>query len=191
MSPSTTSTVQENGRGNPESEGGSDSTGDDLTANAAFEILGNARRRRILYYLAETEGEAPLSELAANIAADEQDVPRSEVTNSQRRLVFIPLYQMHIPRLEEAGIVQYDSETGTVRLTNEDALIEQISWKARRSEPWYYYYIGWTVIGVIAVLAAWFGVLPTTRVLWTILALVLVSGMILIAGLQYWLHGRG
>ena len=153
-------------------------------------MLGNSRRRRLLYSLADAGGEASLDELATSVAAAEQDLAETEVTDSQGRQVFIPLYQMHVPRLEEAGVVTYDSETGMVRLTDTDPILDPIVRRPSTSRRWSHYYILWSLTGVTVAVAAWLGAILATRTAWLILALVLLFGTVLLAGLQYWSDGR-
>jgi hypothetical protein len=159
-------------------------------ANTAFEMLGNSRRRWLLYALADAGGEVSLDALTRSVAAAEQDLAESEVTDSQARRVYIPLYQMHIPRLEEAGVVTYDSETGTVRLTDPDPILYPIVRRQPTSPRWYRYYILWSLTGVVAGAALWIGALPAMRSAWMVLSLALVFGTVLLSGLQYWSDGR-
>jgi hypothetical protein len=143
----------------------------------------------LLYSLAEAGGEASLDELARSVAASENDTPRSEITDSQRRQVFIPLYQMHVPKLEDAGVVAFDSETGLVRLIDVDRIFEPIVRPQPKSRRWYRYYIGWSLTGISITLVTWFGAVPPSQAVWTVFALVFVSGMIILASLQHWLDG--
>lgn len=67
----------------------------------------------MLRYLARSETTTQ-GELAEHIAAVENDVDRSEVTSTQRKRVYISLYQSHLPKLEEAGAIDFDENRGTV-----------------------------------------------------------------------------
>lgn len=87
-----------------------------LTKNDIFELLSSERRRMILYYLEEREGPAPLRDLAKNIASAEEDVDESELTDDEIRRVYISLYQYHIPKMDDLGVISYDRDDGAVSL---------------------------------------------------------------------------
>jgi DNA-binding transcriptional ArsR family regulator len=89
-----------------------------LSQETVFDLLSSARRRYILYYLREHEGEATINELATQIAAWENDRPVEELTSQDEKRVYVSLYQTHVPKLEQAGIVEYDGDTGLVTLTD-------------------------------------------------------------------------
>jgi DNA-binding transcriptional ArsR family regulator len=86
-----------------------------LEKDLLFDLLQNNRRRAVLRTLDE-QGELTLSQLAEVIAAEENDVLPSEVSKSARRSVYISLYQRHVPKLAEYGVVDYDREESTVAL---------------------------------------------------------------------------
>jgi len=90
-----------------------------LSKDEVFDILSNSRRRYVLYYLRETGEPVELSELAEEIAAWENNTPRAELTKQERKRVYVSLYQTHIQKLSEVGIVNYDSDTGIVSLGDE------------------------------------------------------------------------
>jgi len=82
-----------------------------------FDILKNRRRRDVLLYLDQNGDEAMLDTLAEAIAAEENDVREVDVDSSQRKRVYISLYQAHLPKMDDAGAIAYDKSRGTVRLT--------------------------------------------------------------------------
>lgn len=87
-----------------------------LPLDTVFEILKNRRRRDILQYLWQHEGTANIGELAEHIAALENDIDVSALSSSQRKRVYIGLYQCHLPKMDDAGIVDFDKHRGTVEL---------------------------------------------------------------------------
>jgi hypothetical protein len=90
-----------------------------LELDEVFVALGHPRRRYLLYTLVNGSAEAPLSDLAAGIAAWELDKPVSEVTAGEQRDVHISLYHSHIPQLASLGIVDYqEAENVIVRAVN-------------------------------------------------------------------------
>lgn len=81
-----------------------------------FAILQNHRRRLILEYLRE-HGSTTQGDLARHVAAVENDIPESAVTSTQRKRVYVSLYQAHLPKLDEFGAVSFDQDRGTVERT--------------------------------------------------------------------------
>lgn len=91
----------------------------DPTQDEVFTILKNQRRRRVIRYLKQNGGAASLREVTAEIAATENDVSVEELSYNQRKVVYVSLYQTHIPRLEEADVIEYDHRSGMLTLTDE------------------------------------------------------------------------
>jgi hypothetical protein len=87
-----------------------------LSRNRLFSLLSNRRRRLVLYYLEERSGVVRLRDLAAQIAAWENDVDLDAVTYKQRKRVYTSLYQSHLPKMHDDGVVEYDQRRGTVTL---------------------------------------------------------------------------
>jgi hypothetical protein len=91
-------------------------TSRELSLDTTFELLKNRRRRKVLEYLRANGGESTLSDLAEHIAAIENDVEVAQLSSDQRKRVYIGLYQCHLPKLDTAGVVEYDKNRGTVVL---------------------------------------------------------------------------
>jgi hypothetical protein len=104
-------------------------TGDDppqdlkLTRNNIFELLSSERRRMILHYLEDSEAPVPLRDLAKYIAASEEDVDESELTDDEIRRVYISLYQYHIPKMDDLEVISYDRDEGTIALEEPSKLL--------------------------------------------------------------------
>lgn len=81
-----------------------------------FAILKNRRRRLVLEYLRAHESTTHAG-LARHIAAVENDVPESAVTSTQRKRVYVSLYQAHLPKLDEFDAFDFDRNRGTVERT--------------------------------------------------------------------------
>jgi hypothetical protein len=89
-----------------------------LTRDELFDLLQSRHRRLMLWYLhEETDGEARLRSLSTQVAALEEGVDPSEVDPSARQRVQIMLYQSHLPKLVESGVVTYDEGRELVELT--------------------------------------------------------------------------
>lgn len=87
---------------------------DDLPLDVIFELLKNQRRRRVLQYLEEESGTVDLGTLAEALAAEENDTTPRGLTSSERKRVYIGLYQCHLPKLDDADAIEFDSDRGTI-----------------------------------------------------------------------------
>lgn len=111
-----------------------------LTQDVVFDLLSSPRRRYVLYYLRETGESIELTDLAEQVAAWENETTVEEITEQERKRVYVSLYQTHIPRLDEAGVIDYDRDSGSVALASEASEIDQYlgSPDEEFSWPWVY-----------------------------------------------------
>lgn len=78
----------------------------------------NMRRRYILYYLNYNDGVATVDELVERIAAWESGSASEDVPSRKRESVYSSIYQTHLPKLEQIGLVRYDDSDKTVAITD-------------------------------------------------------------------------
>lgn len=131
-----------------------------LTQDEAYDLLSNSRRRFVISHLRKRGRPIQLDELAAEVAAWENDLPADELTDQHRKRAYVSLYQTHIPKLEEAGIVEFDSDEGTVTLRDGISQLEQfLPTTESRTPPWRAIYAGAAVVGALVYLAGRFGIL--------------------------------
>lgn len=83
-----------------------------LAESEVFHILGNDRRRAIIQSLADRNGRVDVSDIATQIAETESDA--NSVPNNLYKSVYVSLQQTHLPRLEEDGVITYDSDKRTI-----------------------------------------------------------------------------
>jgi len=81
-----------------------------------FALLQNRRRRLVLASLREHESTTQ-GDLARHIAAIENEIPEEAVTSTQRKRVYVSLYQAHLPKLDDFGAIDFDTDRGTVERT--------------------------------------------------------------------------
>lgn len=96
------------------------SPGDDdgLSIQERYDLLSNRRRRLALFCLARDDGgPVDADDIARQVAAWEDGVPVEVVTYEDRRSVYTSLRQHHLPKLADAGAVDYDRDAGTTALT--------------------------------------------------------------------------
>jgi DNA-binding transcriptional ArsR family regulator len=126
---------------------------DELSRDTVFDLLSSARRRYILYFLRQHGGEASINELATQLAAWENDVSTEELTRQDEKRVYVSLYQTHVPKLEERGIVEYDSDSNVVTLTGRAYELDRyLSTGDGSTFPWQLYFLG-----LAALCAVFFG----------------------------------
>lgn len=124
-----------------------------LSQDVVFDLLSSARRRYVLSYLQQDGGTVDFGTLAKHVAAWENDTAVEELTNQEQKRVYVSLYQTHIPKLEDAGIVNYDQERGTVTLTEDAVALEPYLQEGTPSDGWYRYYVGLAALGGVLYLA--------------------------------------
>nr|WP_246999656.1 hypothetical protein [Halosolutus gelatinilyticus] len=136
----------------------------DVSKDEIFHLLQNERRRMVLQYLRGTDGPVRMRDVAEQVAAWEHDTTVEELTSKQRQRVYIPLYQSHLSKLDEAGVIDYQQDRGIVE---RKPLADQID-KYLELEPeadsadetsaddgaWGDYYIGATVVGYAVLIGA-------------------------------------
>lgn len=128
-----------------------------LQKTEIHDVLRNKRRRLALERLTELDGTAPVGNLAEHVAALEAgEAPPPE---SQRQSVYVSLHQTHLPKLDELGVVDYDTDDKTVELTDR---AEQVTiylevvprYGLSRNEL----YLGLSVLGMLLALSSVVGV---------------------------------
>lgn len=87
------------------------SSGANLTENERHELLRKERRRMVLDILADQSTPVTLAELVDEIAGREDDSVADENTVKQIR---ISLHHVHLPQMNEFGIISYDGESNTI-----------------------------------------------------------------------------
>lgn len=86
----------------------------------AAAVSRNERRRAALARLREVGSEVTVSDLAAEVAAHETDDDVAPAASDVDE-VGVALHHRHLPRLEDANLVEYDPGTGTVVYTGPPA----------------------------------------------------------------------
>ena len=118
-------------------------------------MLSNQRRRYVLYYLNQHPGTVSLRDLAERIAAWENDVAVDELDYKQRKRVYTSLQQSHLPKLDDAGLVEFDKRSGAVvpsaTLEEYDVYLDVVR---GNDIPWNEYYLGLSAVGASVLAAA-------------------------------------
>jgi hypothetical protein len=135
----------------------------ELSKEEIFDVLQNQRRRYVLQYLKRFDEPVSLSDLATQVAAWEYREPVEEVTNDQKKRVYTTLQQTHLERMEEAGIVEYDTDENLIRRTpHTEELTVYLEIVPEKEFPWREYYLSLGAVSCAVVAALWTGLFPLT-----------------------------
>lgn len=95
-------------------------TSQNASLTPSFTDVANRYRRQTLSILAK-ERQLRVSELASRIAAHPSNHSVSESNDSQVRKIQIALCHVHLPKLDESGLITYAHESGEVTVPEEVA----------------------------------------------------------------------
>lgn len=124
-------------------------SGQQLDADDVFDVLANRRRRFVLNFLLREERPVTIQELSQAVAEWEFDAEAEELTDQQQKRIYVALYQTHVPKLADLGIVEYDPDTNLVELTDTATQLRPyVEEEAPRERPWALYYLGLTIVGL-------------------------------------------
>lgn len=87
--------------------------------DAVFDLLSNHRRRHALSYLAGRDEAVTLDELARELARREGTVHEAACQQ-----VMTALHHTHLPKLADAGFLEYDERSRTVVPADQPPLLE-------------------------------------------------------------------
>lgn len=155
----------------------------DLSTDDVFHVLQTKRRRDVLRYLQDTSGPVRMRDLAEQVAAWEQQTSVEALSSNERQRVYISLYQSHLPKLDEEGIVTYDKDRGIIERAPLAAAFDPYIDEAIGSEsaevrdPWPERYVVAIVVGVVVLSVAGFGLVPLSGIVAGTIALSLVTAV--------------
>ncbi|SFS10562.1 hypothetical protein SAMN05216559_3758 [Halomicrobium zhouii] len=125
---------------------------EELSLDLIFEVLKNRRRRDVIRYLEERGERTSLSDLAEHVAALENDTTTQALTSSQRKRVYVGLYQCHLPKMDDMDIVNFNQDRGYVELgANVDQLDPYLDPVTTDEQRWHTYYLWLSGLGVGAI----------------------------------------
>ncbi len=136
---------------------------DTLSKGEIFEVLRNQRRRYVLQYLKQDGDPVELGDLAQQVAAWEYETTLDDVTPEQRKRVYTTLQQTHLPKMDEAGILRFDSDEGMIEptdLTPDISIYLEIV--PGEEFAWRELYLSLGAISCALVAALWIGIYPFT-----------------------------
>ncbi|WP_276301940.1 DUF7344 domain-containing protein [Halorussus lipolyticus] len=85
--------------------------------DSVFRALSDHRRRYVCHYLLQADDSLRVDALAELLTASMTEKTRAVLTSAEIEKTRTELRRIHLPKLTEAGIVEYDDEREVVRLT--------------------------------------------------------------------------
>lgn len=148
----------------------------ELTLDGLLEVAKNERRRRILQYLAAADGAVAIGDLAEHLARLEYDCPDGGPTSTQRKRMYVGIYQGHLPKMNEMGVVEFDKDRGRVELGPHAGRVVRFIDRATGNEvPWPAFYLGEAALAAALFVVSLY--VPTATAV-TTLALGVVVGLL-------------
>jgi len=163
-----------------------------ISHDDCFDLLSNHRRRYALHHLQRNSDETTLGELADRVAAWENDVETDDVTRDQRKRVYTSLQQVHLPRMDELGVVEFDGDKGVIRpgpaADDLDVYLELVG---ENDVPWSTLYLALALLDAGLIGAATLGVAPLAGIPpigWVMF--ILTTFLVTSVAHQYFAHTR-
>ena len=138
---------------------------DSLSHDTIFSMLSNQRRRYVIHFIKRDPGPVRIRDLAQQVAAWENGIEIEELTYKQRKRVYTSLHQTHLPKLDDAGVVDYDRDRGTITLADGAAELDiYLDVVSENDIPWSDFYLGLSAVALALVVAAWVDVAPLAAI---------------------------
>lgn len=96
---------------------------DDITVDALFDVLSIERRRIVLEYLLRQDGPVAVEELVDHIVAKSQSLDDTQ-SDDLRSQVSLSLHHVHLPKMADAGMAEYDRDRGLVESVDATRVVE-------------------------------------------------------------------
>lgn len=84
----------------------------ELTSETVLQLLSHPQRRQIVTQVARTEHATTVDQLSSDSTQTDRPSPNGDETADT---LSIDLHHVHLPKLQEAGVVVYDSDEQTIR----------------------------------------------------------------------------
>ncbi|UHQ97924.1 hypothetical protein HYG81_18865 [Natrinema zhouii] len=90
-----------------------------ITFDIVLDLCGDEHRRIILAVLAEEQRSLTVNDLRSTILTYNHHMPVTEASGEVLTEIQSSLHETHIPKLESAGVLEYDSERQIVEPTEQ------------------------------------------------------------------------
>ncbi|WP_132058736.1 DUF7344 domain-containing protein [Halorussus amylolyticus] len=115
-------------------DGNIDRGGSALEVGEVLELLSERYRRHAVACLDGQPCPVPIERLTDQVAGREFQQPPNNVSMIKRTQIATALHHSHLPKLEAAGIVVYDTDNGQVTSVTIEEPLESFLDKIRRHE---------------------------------------------------------
>jgi hypothetical protein len=130
-------------------------TRETLEASQIHDILRNDRRRLAIKCLRENGDVLSVRDLSEDVAS--RETGETPAPRDKRRSVYVSLHQTHLPKLDDLGIIDYDTDAKEVRLRDQAAEVTTyMEVVPRYGITWAEYYLVLGILGFGTVLSASF-----------------------------------
>lgn len=155
-----------------------------------FDVVSNCRRRYVVYFLKNTSQPIELGTLATQIAAWETDQSMAEVTRAERKRVYTSLQQVHLPKMNDAGLIRFEKPSSIIEPTPLLATIElEPTPTEDDSRPWHQYYLSALFASTIVVSTSVAGIWPARLLSTRLWFLATIGLLFIIAGVHTYATG--
>ena len=159
----------------------------ELSRGQVFEVLQSMRRRYAVHYLRRENCRVDFSDVTDHVAAWEYNTSPTDLLSEQRKRVYISLYQTHIPALADAGIIDYDPESGKIRPTSRIRVFDDyLNMFTRPMLPWDRYYRGLALGSVLLFTGIWIHFYPVAVLSWFVAILGVLTAFGILSATHYW-----
>lgn len=104
----------------PRPDGPPPATADDpalMPLRTFFDLLAAPARRYAISYLRRHEGESDLHDLISHATAWAIGAPRESIHPEEYEAAYVEFVKTHLPRLRDAGVIEYELRDERVRFT--------------------------------------------------------------------------
>ena len=164
----------------------------EVPRNEIFEVLSNERRQCILHYLKrQGDRRVELRELVDHVAAWENNTTLDELDSDERKRVYTALRQSHLPKLENAGVIEYEHMRGEVELKEEAREVQMyLEYVPANDIPWSQFYLGLSAVSAALVAVVWAGIYPFGGLSGVGIATLIVLLFLVSAGVHAYQSGK-
>ncbi len=101
---------------------------DPPSLDLVFDLLSNQRRRYILYYLNDQQDAAVTVSELVDVVAEHEHRPDGSVSDpdEERDRIKMDIQHVHLPKLEDAGLIEHDQRSETVRYWTQPSVQEWV-----------------------------------------------------------------
>ena len=103
------------------------SSSPNLSLDTIFDILSHSHRRHLLSYLSQTEDDlATVADLVFFISKQESETETS-IQRTQDDAVRVALQHNHLPKLDDVGVIEFDTRSETIQYCGHPKLEKYLS----------------------------------------------------------------